>query len=74
MKNTYYIPQASGRTVLGEFTNCTKCKRNILVESILAGSNHTLGIYVTCSDCIDLASIKEHNPDLLPQFEEWLKK
>lgn len=31
---------------------CTKCKRRILVEIGLIGTNHNAGVSVTCVDCI----------------------
>lgn len=38
--------------VVGALPKCSVCKRKILVERALIGTNHTSGIFVTCWDCL----------------------
>ena len=40
--------------VVGDLLNCSvkKCKRKILVERALIGTDHTNKIFVTCWDCL----------------------
>jgi hypothetical protein len=39
--------------VTGQIHICPKCKRNILVEVALNGTNHILGMVVICFDCLE---------------------
>lgn len=38
--------------VVGDLCKCSVCKRKILVERGLIGTNHTSGIFVTCWNCL----------------------
>ncbi len=38
---------------VGRICICDKCKRRLLVEEVLAGSSHTIGMFVTCWECLD---------------------
>lgn len=37
----------------GTVVECPKCKREILVERVLLGSDHTLRVIATCWTCLD---------------------
>lgn len=39
--------------VKGRVVECSKCKRKILVERGINGTDHTLEMWVTCWDCLD---------------------
>ena len=43
--------------VIGEIKNCGKCQRKILVERVMCGVNHTIGIIITCWDCLPSEAI-----------------
>jgi|GEM_PF-2574353 len=45
--------QALKFPVVGKLVKCSKCDRRILVERGLIGVDHTIGIYVTCWDCLE---------------------
>lgn len=47
--------------VVGGLLNCCarKCKRKILVERALIGTDHTSEIFVTCWDCLNEEAKKE---------------
>lgn len=37
---------------IGRILKCEKCHRQILVEDMLIGTNHTVATVVTCWDCL----------------------
>ena len=37
---------------IGSVEKCGTCQREILVEQILIGTNHTAGILLTCWSCL----------------------
>lgn len=55
---------------------CTKCKRPILVEVSLFGTNHNAGVSVICRECLEQPFDKEfveQNPELAKELEEWME-
>ena len=38
--------------IVGVLLKCSVCKRKVLVERGLIGTNHTSVIFVTCWDCL----------------------
>lgn len=57
---------------------CTKCKRRILVEIGLIGTNHNAGVSVTCANCIKEEQIpeefKKENPEAYNDIMKWVKE
>lgn len=70
MSNTYYI---SGDTpILGYLSECPKCHRKILIETILCGVSHNVSVTAVCAECVDIpAEFQEKNPEVSKQIKEW---
>jgi nitrogenase molybdenum-iron protein alpha/beta subunit len=60
------------------FEKCGKCGREILVETILFGMDHTANIIVTCKECLKKAPLPEEfikeRPEEAKVIMEWLQK
>jgi hypothetical protein len=76
-EETYYIGgdlYQGGNTLpeMGHLTQCSKCKRKILVAMALIGSIHHAGLAATCADCLELTpEFKEKHPDVAEKIEKW---
>jgi hypothetical protein len=53
---------------------CRKCHRKILVQVILTGVSHNLGVYATCAECVGTvdANFRESNPQAADDVQKWL--
>ena len=54
---------------------CPHCGRKILVEKILVGVPHTVGVYATCLDCLMEKGMNEDfikdNPQKAKDIQRW---
>ena len=55
---------------------CNKCGKKVLIEGFRAGTDHTISLGVTCSDCLEDYKVtgafrKEHPVDAR-NIEEWI--
>ena len=56
-------------------TACGVCKRPLLIEQWINGSNHTIGITVVCADCIVLpflASFEKEHQKEAAEIRKWI--
>jgi len=56
---------------------CSKCGRKILVEAILAGTDHNVDLIVTCAECIKPPFNEEFvrkYPDIAKDIESWIRE
>ena len=70
-------------------THCWECKKKVLVELVVAGESHVIGLSVICEDCLKKISdlkkefppgswigITEHGHsgnDVAAEVERWVK-
>jgi len=70
--DTYYID--GDLTVMGHLTACNKCGRKILVEMVLIGAQHHVGVSVTCGDCLVVPEqFRKEQPEIASKIESWLQ-
>lgn len=69
----YYIPAGGGGlATVGEFCECRKCGRKIIVEMGLIGTQHHVGTGVTCADCLEINDkFKQEFPEIAQRIENW---
>ena len=68
--NTFYV---DGRwPLMGYMVERHKCKRKILVETILIGTNHNMSVSATCAECATPSpEFQNDHPDIIQKIEEW---
>lgn len=68
--DTFYI---DGRfPLMGYMLSCSKCGRKILVETALCGTNHNIGVFATCAECLSPdGKFQEDHPEVVKKIEEW---
>jgi hypothetical protein len=76
VQNTYYLPRQSDQPMsfasLGYLLQCRKCQRKIVVDCVLNGTNHNLGVYAICAECVKLeGDFKEKFPEQAKAIEEF---
>lgn len=72
---TYHIPATTGSfAVTGYFLTCRECRRKILVEIALLGTNHNATVTAICAECLKIGeNFKKEQPKVSEQIEEWQK-
>lgn len=53
--------------IIAHVQSCPACKRKILIEQAINGSNHTVGMNAVCVSCLteaEIEEVKKHYPDL----------
>ena len=57
---------------------CSHCNRKILVEIMLDGTSHNMGVQATCADCLGQKGLgtefKAENPTAASDIEHWLSE
>ena len=77
-KNNFYIEaEYDGNNIksfasMGEFVECSKCKRKIMVCMGLIGTVHHMGTSATCAECTEITDeFRSKFPDIAKQIDEW---
>jgi hypothetical protein len=74
MNKTYYIPTSKDCSIAGygEFCQCDKCGRKILVSMGLAGTIHHLALTATCADCLVVhENFRKTQPQVAKMIDDW---
>lgn len=54
------------------------CGKRIVIQILLNGTSHNLGLSIICSDCVKAGKIdskyKNENPEMAKTIEEWARK
>lgn len=75
MSDTYFIEGSHGFHVAGNMLECFSCKRKILLEVVVNGTQHHSGDTVTCADCLHInEEFRDEHPEIVEQIEEWMKR
>ena len=75
MNKGYYIPAIGTQQIAGngEFCECPKCHRKILVTMGLIGTTHHIGLEATCADCLEISdNFRTARPDIVERIENWM--
>jgi hypothetical protein len=68
---TYHI-NCNGLPVEGHFIKCSKCGKKIVIEIVLCGVSHNVGVSAVCAECMKVdADFKKEHPDIAKQIEEF---
>ena len=66
-----------------EFVKCNYCGKEFLVERTLMGTDHTIGVIVSCKECVKKAienqhmntvNFKKQHPEEYKVIQEWAGK
>lgn len=74
VNKTYYIPPEKDKPIAayGEFCQCTKCGRKILVSMGINGTIHHMGLTVTCADCLEVnENFRKDQPQVAKMIDDW---
>lgn len=60
------------------FTKCEICGKEFLVERILVGTDHTIGIIVSCKECLQKKPLPKEfvkeRPEKAKKIMKWLSE
>jgi hypothetical protein len=59
---------------VGYLLECPGCKRKIVVETAINGTDHNISVSVTCGECVNLEELSKSNPSVAGQIAIWLCK
>lgn len=55
------------------FAECPKCKKKLLIERVINGTDHDLSIIVTCQGCVALRDeFRKEHPEKAEKIENWI--